>query len=124
MANIKYLTLPSGVTYDLVDQGARDLIDALGNAIYWVGVTTTTLTDGSTTNPITIDGETVTADIGAMAQYSGEEFVWNGTAWQSIGKNNFGDFAFVNTGDVSGTAAAQVFNVVNSCLDTLMTLGR
>lgn len=110
-----------GTDYDIIDQGARDLIDALGDAVYWIGVTTTALTDGATTNPITVGGESITAKVGGMAQYSGEEFVYNGTAWQSIGKNNFGDFAFVNTGDVTGTAAAQTFTGTQATIES--TLG-
>lgn len=93
------------VTYDIKDAGARQLIADLGNALYWVGVTTTTLTDGNTTNPITVNGENVTAKIGAIAQYNGEEFAWNGTAWQSLGKNNFGSLAFKNK--VSATYTPQ-----------------
>lgn len=90
-------------TYDIKDAYARQLIEDLGDAVYWIGVTTTALTDGATTNPITVSGESVTADIGGMAQYSGEEFVWNGSAWQSIGKNNFGDLAFADTASASYT---------------------
>ena len=52
MANIKKITLPSGTTYDIVDQGARDLIDEMSGYTDFLGVTTTALTDGATTNPI------------------------------------------------------------------------
>lgn len=109
---IKQVQIPNGVggftLYDIVDAGARELIDALGDAIYWIGVTTTVLTDGSTTNPITVEGESVTAKLGGMAQYDGEEFVWNGSAWQSIGKNNFGALAFANTAVGSFTPAGTI----------------
>lgn len=108
MANIKQITLPDGNTYDIVDAGARQLIEDLGDALYWIGVTTTELTDGSTTNPITVLGESVTAEVGGMAQYSGEEFVWNGSAWQSMGKNNFGDLAFADTAEGSYTPAGTI----------------
>ena len=47
------------VTFDIKDAEARELISALGDACYWIGVTTTALTDGSTTNPITVSGENV-----------------------------------------------------------------
>lgn len=113
MADLFQLRLPTGEngaleTYDIVDQGARDLISAMGDALQWLGVTTTELTDGSTTNPITIGGESVTASTGGMAQYSGEEFVWNGSAWQSIGKNNFGSLAFKNNATGSYTPSGSV----------------
>jgi hypothetical protein len=87
----------TNVEFTIKDQEARDAIASIGDALYWIGVTTTELTDGDTTNPITVGGESVTAKLGGMAQYDGEEFIWNGSAWQSVGKNNFGDLAFKNT---------------------------
>lgn len=54
-------------------------------ATVWLGVTTTALTDGATTNPITINGESVTAEVGGIASYSNKEFIWNGSAWQLFG---------------------------------------
>ena len=96
------------VTFEIKDAAARQLISDLGNAVKWIGVTTTALTDGDTTNPITIGGESVTAVAGDMAQYSGEEFVWSGSAWQSIGKNNFGDLAFKDSASGSYTPAGSV----------------
>ena len=54
-----------------------------GDSLKYIGVTTTALTDGATTNPITIDGDTVTATNGNVALYGGDAFVFNGTIWQS-----------------------------------------
>lgn len=109
------LTLPvkvngtvQNVEYTIKDAEARELIEALGHAVYWIGVTTTALTDGSTTNPIQVNGESVTATIGGMASYSGSEFVWNGTAWQELGKNNFGALAFKSSASGSYTPAGTV----------------
>ena len=51
----------------------------------YLGVTTTALTDGATTNPITINGEQVTAKKGNIANYGSKEFIFNGTAWQEFG---------------------------------------
>lgn len=96
------------VNYDVKDAYARQMISDLGNSMYWIGVTTTALTDGSTTNPITVGGDSVTAEIGAVAQYDGEEFAWNGTAWQSLGKNNFGSLAFQNSASGSFTPAGTI----------------
>lgn len=53
-------------------------------AMHWIGVTTTALTDGATTNPIMINGESVTAKAGDLTQYLGDEFVFSGTAWQAF----------------------------------------
>jgi hypothetical protein len=117
------------VTFDLQDAGARELIAALGNAVKWLGVTTTELVDNVTTDPdIVVGGETKTADAGGMAQYEGEEFVYDGTKWQSIGKNNFGALAFKNSasgdftpqGDVSApaiTVTGDSTGTVNSITD-------
>ena len=96
------------VEYTVKDAEARELIEALGHAVYWIGVTTTALTDGATTNPIQVNGESVTANIGGMASYSGSEFVWNGTAWQELGKNNFGALAFKSSASGSYTPAGTV----------------
>lgn len=115
MADISQITVPVLVdgqevmtTFNIKDAGARQMISELGNAIYWAGVTTTELTDGATTNPIVINGEDVTARVGAMAQYQGEEFVWNGSAWQSVGKNNFGALAFKSSASGSYTPVGSV----------------
>lgn len=109
------LTLPvnvegtiTNVEYTLKDAEARQMIEDLGNALYWVGVTTTALTDGATTNPITVGGESVTAELGAMASYDGLEFVWNGSAWQAMGHANFGDLAFKDSAEATYTPAGDV----------------
>jgi len=60
------------------------LQQGLGGVTY-KGVTTTELTDGSTTNPIVIDGQEVEAKEGDFVAYDGKEFVWNGDAWQELG---------------------------------------
>ena len=109
------LTLPvnvsgtvTNVEYTLKDAEARQLIEDIGHALYWIGVTTTALTDGDTTNPITVNSESVTAKLGGMASYSGSEFVWNGSAWQELGKNNFGALAFKSSASGSYTPAGTV----------------
>lgn len=96
------------VEFTLKDAEARELIEAIGHAIYWIGVTTTVLTDGDTTNPITVNGESVTANLGGLASYNGSEFVWNGSAWQEMGKNNFGALAFKSSASGDYTPAGSV----------------
>ena len=123
------LTLPvdvsgtvTNVTYDIKDAYARQRISELGAAVYWMGVTTTAITDGSTTNPITINSESVTASAGGMAQYDGVEFVWSGSAWQEMGHGNFGSLAFKSSasgnftpqGTVSVTKGNDTTTTVNS----------
>ena len=115
MAEISKITVPVVVegevvqtTFDIKDAAAREAIAALGNSVYWAGVTTTALTDGAKTNPITIGGASVTVKTGAMAQYNGEEFIWNGSAWQAVGKNNFGALAFKSSASGNYTPTGTV----------------
>lgn len=122
---LKQLTLPSGNTYWFKDDEVRQWIgdgstsgaekrlsDAeseiskLSNATHWLGITTTELSDGSTTNPITIAGESVTAISGDIVQDSdGSEYIFNGTAWQAFGGSigTLKAFAYVDTGTVTIT---------------------
>lgn len=109
MPNIKQITLPSGTTYDIVDQGARDLIDALGNYTVFLGVTSTALTDGATTNPVVINGESVTARTGDIVTYGSQEFIFNGTAWQAFGDlSGLGSLAFKNSASGNFTPQGSV----------------
>lgn len=109
MSNIKQITLPDGNTYDLVDAGARSLIAALEAYTDYLGVTTTALSDGSTTNPVTINGESVTAKTGNIVNYGSKEFIWNGTAWQEFGDlSALGELAYEDTAEGSYTPAGTV----------------
>lgn len=103
----------TNVTFDIKDAEARQAIADLGHTLYWVGVTTTALSDGATTNPITVGGEQVEVEQGAVAQYvdqSGEatEFVFNGTAWQQFAHSNLGALAFKSSAEGSYTPAGNV----------------
>lgn len=139
-------------TFNIKDKKAREMIEELGRVLYWLGVTSTAISDGSTTNPVVIpnyyepvtpvgsenpssegwyeydeehdnyilteDTEVVsgkqyytnviTADVGAMVQYNGLEFIWNGMAWQAAGPNNLGLLAFKNSAQGTYTPAGSV----------------
>lgn len=121
------ITLPSGNSYYLKDNEVRTWVGdgttsgaekrittletevaKLSNATHWLGITTTTLSDGSTTNPITINGESVTAVSGDIVQDSNsQEYIFNGTAWQALGSSvgTLKAFAYVDTGEVTITPA-------------------
>ena len=90
MADLSKLTV-GGKTYNLKDAEARADIEELkqdiSGGMHWRGVTTTALTDGATTNPITIDGESYTAEQGDEVTYNEYEFVWNGSKWQELGSS-------------------------------------
>lgn len=121
------ITLPSGNSYYIEDNEVRQWIGdgstsgaekrltdvetevaKLSNATHWLGVTTTALSDGSTTNPITINGQSVTAVSGDIVQDSnGNEYIFNGTAWQALGSSvgTLKAFAYADTGEVTITPA-------------------
>ena len=107
MADIKQIKLPNNITYDIVDQGARDLISHLDGHTAFLGVTTTVITEGSTTNPVAITGKgNVTAVDGDIVAYQSAEFIWNGSAWQEFGDlSGLGALAFKDS--VSGSFTPQ-----------------
>lgn len=100
MPEISRITMPTGTTYEIKDSAAR-------SAKGWIGITTTELTDGSTTNPVTINGESVTATAGDITAYNNKEFIWNGSAWQEFGTDldDLGELAWEDT--ASGTFTPQ-----------------
>lgn len=103
------ITLPSGTTYDIKDAWSREQIEALSGYTYYMGVTTTPLTDGATTNPIVIGGQSVEAQTGAICTYQSKEFIWNGTAWQEFGDlSALGDLAFADTASATYTPQGSV----------------
>lgn len=87
----------NGTAYTIKDAWARAEIDEVKSAIsggtHFLGVTTTALTDGATTNPITVKGESVTAENGDIALCTvteggasiTAEFIFDGTTWQQFG---------------------------------------
>ena len=120
---ISKVKLPGDTTiYYIKDEEARDLIAQLGDFTAYLGITTTPLTDGATTNPITIDGASVTAVAGNIVSYNdgsgslytAKDFIFNGTIWQEFANpTKLGKFAYVDTGYVglsvtkSGTVTKQ-----------------
>lgn len=92
---ISKVTLPSGNTYNIKDAAAREAIAALEGGSYFLGVTTTPLTDQATTNPVTVDGQSVTVTNGNIVVYGNAEFIWNGSKWIEFGDlSNLGQLAY------------------------------
>ena len=91
MADISVIKLPSGTSYNIKDAQARADIETIESAIsggmHYIGVTTTALTDGASTNPITIGGQSVTAKSGDIAIYGSLEFIFSDTdsKWHEFG---------------------------------------
>lgn len=98
MADISQIKVGT-ITYDIKDTWARN---HLSNPMSFVGKTTTPLTDGATTNPITVDGESYTAVKGdVVLSGDNQEFVFDGTYWELLGDE--GSYVVKGTYTVSGT---------------------
>lgn len=111
MADISKITLPSGSTYDIKDQGARDLISALGSPTTYLGVTTTAITDGASTSPITIGDKSITPKSGDIVAYVNSEFIWSDTEgkWREFGDmGSLGDLAFKDNASTTYKPAGAV----------------
>lgn len=110
MPDISQIKLPSGNVYDIKDQGARDLIEALESSTSFLGVTTTAITEGSTTNPIMIGGKSTTAKIGNIVTYGSKEFVFNyDNKWQEFGDlSALGELAFKDSATGSYTPEGSI----------------
>ena len=103
------------VSVDYHTDEIAELYRIVQGGVYFVGVTTTPLSDGATTNPITIDGQPVTIEkAGAIAIYQpsgkeAEEFIWDGSKWNALGSTNgLGTLAFSNQTSASYTPSGQV----------------
>lgn len=126
--------------YYIKDDEARDLIEdleklieQLGDFTAYLGVTTTALSDGSTTNPITIDGESVTAVAGNIVSYNdgsgslytAKDFIFNGTKWQEFANpTKLGKFAYVNKGTATFTPNVTKSGTVTAASATLAATAR
>lgn len=109
MADISKITLPSGNTYNIKDAGARELIAQLQGGQYFLGLTTTALTDGATTKPIVIDDENVNQEKGNIVVYGNAEFIWDGAKWVEFGDlSNLGALATKDTVALSKGAGDNV----------------
>lgn len=95
MADLSKITLPNGTTYNLKDAVARADISAIQTTISgitgavggvnFLGETTTPISDLSTTNPVSINGEDKTAVNGSLVVYQKKEFLFDGTQWIELG---------------------------------------
>ena len=126
---IKEITLPSGTAYEIVDENARGEINTMSTSITnmsttississnvnslsstvnsmskytsFLGVSSTTLVDGSTTSSIMVGSTTIAATTGAIAIYkpadsNAQEYIWDGSKWQF-----FGDISATNLGTLA-----------------------
>ena len=110
MADISKIVLPGSATvYNIKDADARDRIATLESYSEYLGVTTTALSDGATTNPVVINGASITAKKGEIVNYGSKEFIFNGTVWQEFGDlSALGSLAYKNNASASYTPAGSV----------------
>lgn len=111
MADISKITLPSGTTYDIKDARARELVTSLSGALTYLGTSSTALTDGCTTSPITVGSTSVTPKAGDIAAYGNSEFVWSAaeSKWREFGSTgSLKALAFKDSASTSYTPAGTV----------------
>lgn len=94
---ISALNLGAASTYGIgsVASGNTELVtggsvysainEAVSSVLKMQGTTTTAISDGSTTNPVTINGSSYTAKKGDVVMYGNKEFWWQGSAWEELG---------------------------------------
>lgn len=120
MANptVSQIRSSNNTLYDIVDQGARDLIEALGKPTHYIGELSpedthySSFVDGCSYNPVLIkDGastKSVTATGGDILSKQGAEFIFDGTNWNEFGDlSNLGNFAYANYGSATITPHGQ-----------------
>ena len=86
----------------------------LGQAMRYIGKTTTSLSDGSTTNPITIDSVSTTVQSGDVVIDKNEqlEYIWNGSKWESFG--NEGAYKVIQTAVSDPTASGSSSSFIDT----------
>ena len=111
MADISKIKLPSGTEYNIKDAEARSQIAALvgGDAVVFVGVSTTALTDGGSETP-TVGGVQKTPATGQLFFYGTNEFIWGSDSkWHALGSlDTLGDLAYKDSASATYTPAGTV----------------
>lgn len=70
----------------------------LSAALKYCGITTTELTDGSTTNPVMINGSSHSPEAGCVVFYEDKEFIFNGLSWEELGyPTDLSNYTTLNT---------------------------
>lgn len=116
--------IPNGSLYTEIDTGDTYMYDidnttwhkvSIGGGakpeggIILVGETTTALTDGATTNPIMVDGQSYTAQPNDAVLYGNKEFLFTGTRWRE-----FGDLSGLASKDIGAMTGYEKPNATSS----------
>lgn len=101
---------------------ASDL--GLEQAMKFLGSSSIAISDGATTNPITIGTASVEVTAGNVVLYGGYEYVWTGSAWEQLGdegsfslKTHTHNFSYTPEGTVSApgiTVTSEPVEVLSS----------
>ena len=105
---LSQITLLDGTVVYIKDTVARE---AVAGGTHFRGVTTTALTDGASTNPITISGQSYTAVNGDIVVYGNKEFIFAefDSKWHELGDTtNLGALALKDSASGSYTPAGEV----------------
>lgn len=95
-------------------EAINELVEGTVGGVHYIGTTTTAITDGATTNPITIRGESVTATQGDMVSYGSGEFIFDGSIWNEIGDlTGLGSMAYEDAGDYLALSGGTVTGQTN-----------
>lgn len=93
---------------------AADL--GLDSALKFHGTSSTAITDGSTTQTVTLStGSSHKAENGCVLFYGNKEFVWNGSSWEELG--NEGDYKVKQTAVSSPSTSTT--ETTNAFIDTI-----
>lgn len=127
---ISSIKLPgSNDKYYFKDAYAREVLEGLSQYSKFLGVTTTELEDGSSTNPITINSQSVTATAGCIAIYGSKEFIFGSDSkWAEFGDlsaliNSLGDLAYEDTASGTYTPEGSVSVILSTSAQTIEVEG-
>lgn len=120
--------IPNGSVYTEVDTGKTYMFDkenttwyevSIGGGgggtqggIILVGETTTQLVDNATTNPITVNGQSYTAQPNDAVIYGNKEFLFDGTKWHEFG--DLSGLASKDIGAMTGYVKAQTAGAIGT----------
>lgn len=63
-----------------------EIRELIAGGTHWIDATTTEISDGSTTNPIMVDGKSYTAQAGDIVSYGNMEYIFSkGGVWREFG---------------------------------------